>query len=276
MKLRAIILGCGSSGGVPRIGGADGYGAWGKCDPAEPKNRRSRCSIVIQRAHADGSFEGEVTTLLIDTSPELRLQLTDNGIGHVHAVAITHDHADQTHGLDDLRAVAINKMQRVPVYVSDHTAPALIPRFRYAFEQEEGSSYPPVLDRLHMPEEGATVTIDGPSGPIPMTPFLQTHGRVPSHGFRCGDIAYSPDLDGLEETSWPIVEGVGTWIIDALQYKPHGSHLHLDKTLEYLERAKAKRGVLTNLHVVMDYRTVLEETPENVEPAYDGMIVEGR
>lgn len=274
MKLRAIILGCGSSGGVPRIGGEDGHGDWGACDPNEPKNRRSRCSVVIQRAREDGLFEGRLTTLLIDCAPELRLQLVENGIHSVDAVAISHDHADQTHGIDDLRVVALQKMQRVPVYFSDHTSPILLERFRYCFEQLPGSGYPPVLDRMELPAAGETIEIDGPTGQIPLTPFLQKHGRVPSHGFRCGPIVYGADFNDLEPESWDVVSGAPVWIIDALQYKPHSSHLHLDKALAFLKQADVGRGVLTNLHVTMDYATVDGETPDNVTPAYDGMIVE--
>ncbi|GGY40825.1 MBL fold metallo-hydrolase [Parvularcula lutaonensis] len=274
MKLRAVILGCGSSGGVPRIGGPDGRGDWGACDPSEPRNRRMRCSIAIQRAHENGSWEGDLTTILIDTSPDMRLQLIGNGIRLVDAVLITHDHADQTHGMDDLRAVALQNMARVPVYISEHTSPAIKHRFRYLFEQLPGSAYPAILDRIEMPEDGQTAWIDGPTGPIPFTPFLQKHGRVPSHGFRCGPFAYSADLNDMEPESWPIVEGVDCWIIDALQYKPHGSHLHLEKSLEFLERAGARTGVLTNLHVVMDYNTLAKEVPDNVDPAYDGMTIE--
>nr|WP_269815587.1 MBL fold metallo-hydrolase [Parvularcula mediterranea] len=215
-----------------------------------------------------------MTTLLVDCAPELRLQMIENGIPHVDAVAITHDHADQTHGLDDLRAIAINQMARVPVYVSDKTSPVLKQRFAYLFEQIPGSSYPPIVDTLEMPEEGATAEIDGPTGPIPMTPFLQTHGRVMSHGFRFGPLAYSSDLDGLVDESWPMLESLDCWIIDALQMKPHGSHLHLAKALEYLEQVRAKRGVLTNLHVTMDYKTVQDQVPENVTVAHDGLVVE--
>ncbi|MEM7739899.1 MAG: MBL fold metallo-hydrolase, partial [Pseudomonadota bacterium] len=187
----------------------------------------------------------------------------------------THDHADQTHGIDDLRVVAIKNMARVKVYLGDDTAPFLIPRFRYCFEQAEGSPYPAVLERHAMPSPGTTFTIDGPTGPIPLTPFMQKHGSVPSLGFRFGSIAYSSDLNDLESESWPVVDGVQTWIIDALQYRPHGSHLHLEKSLDFIERAGCQRGVLTNLHVVMDYKTLRDETPEHIEPAYDGMIIEG-
>jgi phosphoribosyl 1,2-cyclic phosphate phosphodiesterase len=274
MKLRAIILGCGSSGGVPRIGGEDGAGDWGACDPSEPKNRRSRCSIVVQRADDQGSFDGDVTTVLIDTSPDMREQLIRNRIRTLHGVLITHDHADQTHGIDDLRVVALQRRERVPVWVDRETAPELIRRFGYCFEQPENSGYPAVLDECPMPSPGTDFEIDGPTGPIPVVPFLQKHGRIDSLGFRCGPITYSADLDDLYEESWTTVDGTSAWIIDALQYKRHSSHLHLDKALAFLERARASRGILTNLHVVMDYATLRDEVPEEVEPAFDGMIVE--
>lgn len=274
MRLRAIILGCGSSGGVPRIGGPDGRGDWGDCDPSEPRNRRTRCSIAVQRAHPDGSFEGDVTTLLIDTSPELRIQMTSNALRTAHAVAITHDHADQTHGIDDLRVLAIQRMERVPVYLSSAVAPDLTARFAYCFEQKPGSAYPPVLDALDVLNPGETVMIDGPTGGIPLTPFLQRHGRIDSFGFRCGPLAYSADANDLYPESWDVVEGTDVWIIDCLRRDPHPSHLHLARALEFLERARCRRGVLTNLHVTMDYRDLLGETPDHVEPAYDGMIVQ--
>ncbi|WP_031554108.1 MBL fold metallo-hydrolase [Parvularcula oceani] len=275
MKLRAVILGSGSSGGVPRIGGADGRGNWGECDPQEPKNRRTRCSILVQRACEERGWNAEaLTTVLIDTAPELRLQLTSVGCGRVDAVFFTHDHADQTHGIDDLRALALNTGKRVPVHVDPLTCPDLMDRFAYCFEQAQDSPYPAILDARRMPAPGETVEVDGPTGPVPVTPFLQEHGTVPSLGFRTGPISYSSDLNDLPPESFEIVAGSEVWILDALRYRPHPSHVHLGRALDWLERLRIPRGVLTNLHVDMDYRTVAEETPEGVEPAYDGMIVE--
>ena len=274
MRCRAILLGCGSSGGVPRIGGPDGRGAWGDCDPAEPKNRRTRCSIAVQRADDARGWEGPLTTVLIDTAPELRLQLTREGIGRADAVFYTHDHADQTHGIDDLRALALNGGARVPVYYDPDASPALLSRFDYCFERAEGSPYPAILEARRLPQAGTPVSVDGPSGALGVTAFWQEHGHVPSLGYRVGPIAYSSDLNDMAEDSWDVVEGAGVWIVDALRYAPHPSHAHLDRALEWVERAGAKRGVLTNLHVDMDYRAVAEATPAHVEPAFDGMVIE--
>ena len=274
MKVRAVILGCGSSGGVPRIGGADGRGAWGACDPDEPKNRRTRCSIAVQRANEAGGWDGDLTTVLIDTAPELRLQLTGNGLSRVDAVCFTHDHADQTHGIDDLRALALNTGARVPVYYDPAASPALLDRFGYCFESAPGSPYPAILSAHELPRAGGTLTVDGPTGPLPVTPFAVQHGRIPALGFRVGPFAYSPDLSDVPDASWPVIERADTWIVDALRYTPHPTHAHLSRALDWIARSGVRRGVLTNLHVDMDYRTVSNETPTHVEPAYDGMILE--
>lgn len=273
MKVRAIILGCGSSGGVPRIGGPDGRGDWGDCDPGEPRNRRTRCSIVVQRAGPDG-WDGPLTTVLIDTAPELRLQLTREGIGRVDAVCFTHDHADQTHGIDDLRALALIRRAQVPVWYDEQASPHLLGRFAYCFEAPRGSPYPAILSANRLPPPGEEMVVDGPSGPLPVTSFLVDHGKIPSLGFRVGPLAYSPDLSDVRDESWGAIEGAEAWIVDALRYAPHPTHAHLEKALAWIERAGVPRGVLTNLHVDMDYRTVAAAVPGGVEPAYDGMVVE--
>ena len=268
--LKATILGCGSSGGVPRLGGPDGAGDWGLCDPNEPKNRRSRCSLLVRRG------EGEATTaVLIDTSPDMRAQLLAAHCRRLDAVFYTHDHADQSHGVDDLRVFALQQRARVPVYIDEATSGRIIERFNYCFVQREGSWYPPVLEHRKMPACGERMDVEGESGTISVTPFLQHHGPVDLLGFKIGDIAYSSDVVDLPDESFAILEGLGTWIVDALQMKPHGTHAHLEKTLEWIERVKPKRAILTNLHVTMDYQTLRRMLPAGVEPAYDGMIVEG-
>ncbi len=275
-KLRATILGCGSSGGVPRFGGPDGTGDWGDCDPHEPKNRRSRCSILVQREHPEHGFaHDKVTSILVDTSPDMREQLLAARCSRLDAVLFTHDHADQSHGIDDLRVFALQMRRRMPVYIDDATGGAIVDRFRYCFEQAPGSYYPPILDKRAMPACGENFSVDGPSGPIPVTAFLQYHGGVDSLGFRFGDIAYSSDVVGLPEESFTILSGVKAWIVDALQYRPHKTHAHLDLALEWLERVRPGRGILTNLHVHMDYRTLKAELPAWVEPAFDGMTITG-
>ncbi len=274
--LRATILGSGSSGGVPRLGGGDGAGDWGECDPNEPKNRRTRCSLLVQRAHGKDGFAdpGTITSVLVDTSPDMRAQLLAARCARLDAVLITHDHADQTHGLDDLRAYAIRAQARMPVYLDRHTAGGLLARFGYCFLQAEGSWYPAILDEKTMPPMGEEFAISGPSGAIPALAFLQKHGGVDSLGFRFGDIAYSSDVNELSEESFALLDGVKVWIVDALQRKPHGSHAHLDRTLSWIEKVKPERAILTNLHVTMDYATLKAELPSGVEPAYDGMQLE--
>ncbi len=275
-KLRVIVLGCGSSGGVPRFGGAGGAGDWGACDPSEPKNRRSRCSILVQREHPEFGFaHDKVTSVLVDTSPDMRTQLLAARCSRLDAVLFTHDHADQTHGIDDLRVFALQMRKRIPVYIDDATSGVLLDRFDYCFLQKPGSFYPPILDKHDMPACGETFFVDGPSGVIPVTSFLQLHGGVNSLGFRFGDIAYSSDVVGLPEKSFEILAGVNAWIVDALQYKPHKTHAHLDLTLEWLARVKPKQGILTNMHVHMDYRTLINTLPSGVEPAFDGLTIEG-
>jgi len=272
---RVTILGCGSSGGVPRFGGEDGAGEWGACDPGEPKNRRTRCSILVQRAHPEKGYDPHLATgLLVDTSPDMRAQLLAAKCARLDGVLFTHDHADQSHGIDDLRIFALQMRKRVPVYIDDATAGTLEDRFHYCFVQKPGSYYPPILDKKTTPPPGKGFEIAGPSGAIACQAFLQEHGPVNSLGFRFGDLAYSSDVVGLPEESFDILKGVKIWIVDALQYKPHATHAHLDMTLNWIARVKPQRAILTNLHVPMDYQTLRRELPDGVEPAYDGMVIE--
>lgn len=279
MRLRAIILGCGSSGGVPRIGGPDGKGDWGDCDPSNPKNRRQRCSLIVQRADEKAGWNSSaLTTILVDPSPDMRMQLLDNSIGRLDAVLNTHDHADQSHGIDDLRALVLQQMKRMPFYFSEMTSPNLRSRFHYCFESNKETGYPAILDAKPL-NPSKVFEIDGPTGPIPTCPILLQHGPVPSFGFRFGTdggegLVYSPDLDDVPSQSWPLIEGADIWIVDALRYRPHPSHAHVDKTLSWLKRAQVNRGVLTNLHVDLDYDELTSKMPAHVTPAYDGMIVE--
>lgn len=275
-NFRVIILGSGSSGGVPRFGGKDGFGDWGTCDPLEPKNRRTRCSILIQREHPKFGYQhNKVTSVLVDTSPDMRAQLLAAQCSRLDAVLFTHDHADQSHGIDDLRVFALQMQQRIPVFIDEETSGHLLDRFRYCFEQAPGSPYRPILDKHKMPSCGETFTVDGPSGEIPIVPFLQFHGSVNSLGFRIGDVAYSSDVVGLPDESFKTIDGVNCWILDALQRKPHSTHAHLDMSLEWLRRVTPDLGVLTNLHVTMDYASLRDELPAGVVPAYDGMVLSG-
>lgn len=250
--MRAVILGCGSSTGVPRIDGS-----WGNCDPLEPKNRRSRGSILVE--------QGE-TRVLIDTSPDLRRQLLDNSISWVSAVVWSHDHADQTHGIDDLRILAYTAKKRVPVYGDDFTMKRLTRKFSYCFESIGG--YPAIVEQN---------LIDGPFdiGGLAIVPIEQDHGSMKSLGFRFGrDLAYSNDVVGLDEAAFAALRGVRVWIVDALRYAPHPTHSHLEQTLEWIRRVAPERAILTNLHMDLDYATLTAQLPPGVEAGYDGMVVE--
>ena len=256
--LEIVILGCGSSGGVPR-----GDGDWGVCDPAEPKNRRSRCSMLARRRGANGQ-----TNVLIDTSPDLRTQALAAGLTSVDAVLYTHDHADQTHGIDDLRVFALRARRRIPAWMDTATRDALYERFRYIFESVE--NYPSIVDAHDLPPHGETWAIDGPGGAIPITTFDQAHGPIRSVGYRLGPVAYSSDVSDLDETALEAVRGCGLWIVDALRLTPHPTHAHLERTLEWIAAAEVERAVLTNLHIDMDYDTLRSIVPSNVEVAFDG------
>ena len=256
--MRVTILGCGSSGGVPRLGGV-----WGACDSSEPRNARRRCSALVERITDAGT-----TSVLIDTSPDMRSQLLDAGVGRLDAVLYTHAHADHVHGMDDLRMIVINMRSRLPVWADQPTHDALIDRFGYAFIRPEGSLYPPILDMNLM--EG-DVTIDGPGGPLTFTPFLVPHGGMDALGFRVNDVAYLPDVASIPDHIWPHLENLRCWIVDALRRDPHPTHSHLAQTLEWIERMEPREAVLTNMHTDLDYATVAAETPDHIQPAFDGM-----
>jgi len=260
-RLRATILGCGSSGGVPRLGGE-----WGACDPTNPRNRRRRCSLLVERIGEAGT-----TRVLIDTSPDMREQLLDAGVGHIDAVVYTHSHADHVHGIDDLRMIVFNTRKRLPVWADGPTQDALLSRFGYAFVQPAGSPYPPILDLNTI--EG-TFTIDGPGGPITLRPFHVDHGSMDALGFRIGGLAYLPDAVRIPEDSWPTLEGLDVFIVDSLRYKPHPTHAHVAMALDWIARAAPKRAVLTNMHVDLDHATLESETPDHVTPAHDGMVLD--
>lgn len=261
--LEVVILGCGSSGGVPR---ADGD--WGVCDPAEPKNARTRCSLLVRRKGEPGAE----TTLLVDASPDLRLQTAAARVTRLDGLLLSHDHADQTHGIDDVRAFFIRQRARIPCLMDAATHASMMRRFGYIFEGEGG--YPPICDARPIPEHGPTWVIDGPSGAIPVSTFDQDHGGVRSLGFRFGDLAYSSDVVALDEAAFAALEGVEVWIVDALRWRPHPTHAHVERTLEWIARVKPQRAILTNLHIDLDYKDLAAQLPSGVEPAYDGMVVE--
>jgi phosphoribosyl 1,2-cyclic phosphate phosphodiesterase len=265
MRPSAIILGCGSSGGVPRVGGPDGAGAWGVCDPKNPKNFRTRCSLLVRL--------GE-TTVLIDTSPDLRQQLLSAHVTNLDGVLMTHPHADQTNGIDDLRPLVLLTRTRIDMYADTDTLQCLRHQFGYCFETPEGSDYPPIIDPHEIPEPFKPFGIAGGGGTLPVLPFVQTHGRIRSLGFRFGPLAYSSDVNELDDAAIEALQGVECWIVDALRYKAHPSHANVEMALSWISRVRPKRAILTNLHNDLDYEALSKELPPGVEPAYDGMRVE--
>jgi len=261
-NLRITILGCGSSGGVPRLGGH-----WGACDPLNPRNRRRRCSILVERDGPEGT-----TSVLIDTGPDMRDQLLDTDTGRLDGVVYTHAHADHVHGIDDLRMIVFNMRARVPVWADGDTQNALLSRFAYAFVQPEGSPYPPILDLRSI---DGVFEVKGPGGPIPFRPFRVGHGSIDALGFRIGDIAYLPDVAEIYDDAWDELQDLDCWILDTLRYTPHPTHSHLSQSLDWIERVGAKRAVLTNMHIDLDYSTLDSETPAHITPAFDGMVITG-
>jgi phosphoribosyl 1,2-cyclic phosphate phosphodiesterase len=253
MKVR--ILGCGSSGGVPRVGGK-----WGQCDPAEPKNRRRRVSVLI---------EHEGSTILIDTSPDLREQLLDAGTKQLDAVLFTHAHADHLHGIDDLRGLNRLMQRAIPVYASANTLDDIGQRFDYVFTPiaPGGSFYKPTLTPHAI--EGA-FELAG----LPVVPFEQDHGFSKTLGFRIGGMAYSTDVVDLDDTAFEVLAGVELWIVDCLRYDPHPTHSHVAKTLSWIARVKPRRAVLTHMDTELDYATLRRILPPGVEPGYDGLLIE--
>jgi len=249
--MRVTVLGCGTSGGVPRIGNI-----WGVCDPAEPRNRRRRSSILVQ----SGS-----TNLIVDTAPDMREQCLDINLQSLDGVLYTHDHSDHVNGIDDLRGFTLLRGARTPVYADAATLASLQQRFDYIFTT--AGNYPAIAT-AHL--------IDGPFavGDIDIQPFRQDHGVMESLGFRFGGMAYSTDLSGLPDTAFEMLRGLDVWIVDALRPKPHPTHSHLAQTLEWINRLRPKRAILTHMTWDMDYAALCAELPTGVEPAYDGMTID--
>ncbi|MEM8792258.1 MAG: MBL fold metallo-hydrolase [Pseudomonadota bacterium] len=262
--LRFTVLGCGSSGGVPRIGPTGPN--WGACDPENPKNRRSRCALLIQRQTEEGQ-----TAVLIDAGADISHQLVRAKCGLIDALVLTHEHADHVHGLDDLRMVAFNRRARIPAWMSPETEADMMRRFAYLFEQAPGTGYPAIMDRHII---NGPLEISGAGGTIRLDGFRVQHGDADALGFRVGDLAYVPDISAMTEEAWAAVKDLDCWILDALRYTPHPSHSNVEQSVAWIAEAAPKRAFLTNLHVDLDYETLLSETPENVAPAHDGLVLE--
>lgn len=270
-KLRYTILGCGSSPGVPRI-----HGDWGACDPAEPKNRRLRCSLLVERIEKSGT-----TSVVVDTSPDFRQQMLSASVKRLDGVLYTHPHADHVHGIDDLRGFALAQGERIGIYADENTHDRLMEGFGYCFRQPEGSMYPPILESKRL-KAGLPVVIDGEGGAIHALPVLQVHGPIHSLGFRFssnrsfdeGGLCYSPDISDVPATSEPLLHNLDCWVLDSLQYKPHISHFSVSEALEWVAKLKPERCFLTHMHIPLDYNQLRRELPKNVEPAYDGLVLE--
>ena len=274
-NLKITILGCGSSGGVPRVGGD-----WGACDPSEPKNTRTRSSILVeywQSKEGEGAEippEQERTVVLVDTAPDLRCQLLAAKTQHIDAVLYTHNHGDQTHGIDDVRALAYRQGARIKTYMGREARIDLINRFKYCFEKPKGHVHPPILDLQKDFSDGDRLKISGPGGDLPVSIFEVGHGNINAFGFVfCGKMAYSPDVHSIDDNTLERLTGIDTWIVDALRYHKHPTHAHMDRTLFWGAQTKTKKLIFTNLHIDMDYQTLRSELTGEHEPAYDGMEI---
>ncbi len=255
--MKVIVLGCGSSGGVPLIGGR-----WGRCDPAEPRNRRSRASILI---------ETEGRSLLVDTTPDLRGQLLAAERWKLDAVLYTHAHADHIMGLDDLRAVNRLIGSALPAFADARTLADLRRRFDYAFQplKHGAGFFRPVLEPIEIvPGQGFE------AAGIAVLPILQDHGFMPSLGFRIGDFAYSTDVLDLDEAALAALEGIRVWIVGCFQERPHVTHAHLERIIGWVERLKPERTVLTHMGESFDYNALSAMLPAGIEPGHDGLILE--
>jgi phosphoribosyl 1,2-cyclic phosphate phosphodiesterase len=253
--MKVTVLGCGASWGVPAIGPD-----WGRCDPADPRNRRRRGSLLV---------ESRGRAILIDTSPDLREQLIDARVSRLDAVLLTHAHADHLHGIDDLRMISQRAGHAIPFYSSGPALAEAEQRFGYAFRPVVPGKpvYRPAL---------AAQEIDGPftAAGLPIVPFTQSHGFSQTLGFRIGPVGYSTDVVELDDGAFAALAGVELWVVDCLRREPHPTHAHLAKVLAWIERLKPRRAVLTHMDQSLDYRELSAELPEGLQPGHDGLTVE--
>lgn len=260
--MKITLLGCGGSAGVPMVGGDDGEGVWGQCDPSEPRNIRSRSSIVIEGD--DGR------RLLVDTGPDLRAQLLSARISAVHGVFYTHPHSDHVAGLDELRAINRVIDAPLPIAANAETMAELQSRFAYVFQPWNGEGfYRPVVEPQIVAER-QFVAMCG----LGFSVLGQRHGRIRSLGLRCGDFAYSTDVDFFDDGTLDALANLDTWVVGCFQRDPHPAHAWIDLVLEWRARIRPRRMVLTHMGPDMDYRTLCDELPEGVEPGFDGMVLE--
>jgi phosphoribosyl 1,2-cyclic phosphate phosphodiesterase len=257
--MKATILGCGGSGGVPAVG----WG-WGKCDPANPKNRRTRVSLLVEAA----ANSERPTTVLVDTSPDLRQQLLAAEVDRIDAVIYTHAHADHVHGIDDLRGLNVAMGRPMDIYADPETLGVIKRRFDYVFEPLNADY--PYKPTVVAHEIGGAFSI----GAVDAVPFWQDHGYSRTLGLRFGPLAYSTDVVGLDEAAFDVLEGVDTWIVDCLREEPHPTHSHLAQTLSWIDRVRPRRAILTHMNTLLDYEALRAKLPLGIEPGYDGMVLE--
>lgn len=264
MSLQFTILGCGSSGGVPR---SDGN--FGDCDPNEIKNTRLRCSLLVEKINKNG----EKTTILIDTSPDLRQQLLKANVKNIDAILFTHDHADQTHGIDDIRPIVYSNQKLINSYLEPFTAKSLIHRFGYIFKGYESNNYPPLLIPNIITQYGKMFEINGEAGKIEIIPVLQKHGSIDCVGYRFEDVAYCNDVHFIPKESLDLLKNLDIFIVDCLRFNKHPTHANFDQMMEWVSYLKPKKTILTNLHIDMDYNKLIEILPPEIVPAYDFMKI---
>lgn len=259
--MRVTILGCGGSAGVPLIGGADGRGDWGACDPAEPRNRRTRSSIVI---------EGGGRRLLVDTSPDMRGQLLDRAVPGVDAILFTHAHADHILGLDDVRILNRIADRPLDAFATRRTLDELAHRFDYAFRPWQPPYFfrPVLLPREVAPGDRFE------AGGLDLRVFDQDHGFIRTLGLRVGAFGYSTDAVALDDAAFEALAGVDTWLVGCFQRRAHKTHAHLDLVLRWAERVGARRTVLTHMGNDLDWAWLRRKLPPGVEPGHDGQVLE--
>ena len=264
---RFTVLGSGSSGGVPRVDGD-----WGACDPHNPKNRRTRCSLLIERGVDQQAVDnGEnVTRLLVDTSPDFRQQWLSVGSPDLHAIFFTHDHADQTHGIDDIRALSYRQGQRFPAWMNTSTFDNLNSRFGYIFQTPAGSSYPALLDAKTLPDQGNLTLVEGPGGAIPAQVFTVDHGSVKCAGLNVAGVVYTPDVHHIDAHTLSTFQDLSLWIVDCLKNSPHPSHAHFEQVIHWYQQVSPQLMALTNLHIDHDYEALKAKCPPGIQPVYDG------
>lgn len=262
-------MGTGSSGGVPRVGNL-----WGDCDPGEPRNRRRRCSLLVQQKQSRDAPDEQVTTVVVDTGADLREQLLTAEVDSIEGVILTHSHADHIFGLDDLRQMAIKLRRPIDVWIDETTRQQVMAAFEYCFAQAPGSSYPSFCAE-HTLTPHQRFSVQGPGGAITLNTLIAEHGDITALGVRINDAVYLPDMKRISDTeSMAMLSNVDVLIVDALRYKPHPTHMNVEECLAFIQSIKPNRAILTNMHGDLDYQTLKRSLPQGVIPGYDGMRIE--